>query len=86
VKEKATFSFGKNWQRFLKSIDDERIKKAKLSLPEFLRLSNLSGRSFIDIGCGSGLFSYAAFALGALMELLYIACYCAAHFLKLRNP
>lgn len=63
--EKTTFSFGKNWLSFLKGIDKKRIRSAKLSLTEFLNLKNLKGKSFLDIGCGSGLFSYAAFRLGA---------------------
>lgn len=63
--EQATFSFGKNWQRFLKSLDDERVRNAELSLAEFLGLKDLRGRRFLDLGCGSGLFSYAAFNLGA---------------------
>lgn len=31
----------------------------------FLGLDNLEGKTFLDIGCGSGLFSYAAHQLGA---------------------
>ena len=65
MNEKITFSFGKNWQNFLKSLDEDRFKNAELSLTEFLGVDNLQGKSFIDIGCGSGLFSYAAFNLGA---------------------
>lgn len=38
---------------------------AERSLTDFLRLDNLKGKSFLDIGCGSGLFSFAAFRLGA---------------------
>ncbi|MCZ6594898.1 MAG: 50S ribosomal protein L11 methyltransferase, partial [Bacteroidetes bacterium] len=60
-----TFSFGKNWQNFLKSFNDDRVKTAELSITEFLQLRSLQGKSFLDIGCGSGLFSYAAFNLGA---------------------
>ncbi len=59
------FSFGRNWQRFLESLDQDRIKIAAQSLTEFLNLTDLRGKSFLDIGCGSGLFSYAAFQLGA---------------------
>ncbi len=65
MEEKITFSFGKNWQNFLKSINEDRIKNAEISLTEFLKLENLKGKSFLDIGCGSGLFSYVAFKLGA---------------------
>ncbi|MFQ5456255.1 MAG: class I SAM-dependent methyltransferase [Nitrospirota bacterium] len=60
-----TFSFGKNWQIFLKSLNEERIRNAESSLTEFLGLKDLQGKSMLDIGCGSGLFSYAAFNLGA---------------------
>ena len=59
------FSFGKNWQRFLNSLTEERIKEAEKSLTSFLGLENLKGKTFLDIGCGSGLFSYAAYRLGA---------------------
>jgi len=59
------FAFGRNWQEFLKAVDDERIKIAEESLTEFLNLEDLRGKSFLDIGCGSGLFSKAAFNLGA---------------------
>lgn len=60
-----TFSFGRNWQEFLKSLSEERIRIAEESLLEFLKVPDLRGKSFLDIGCGSGLFSLAAFRLGA---------------------
>jgi SAM-dependent methyltransferase len=63
--EKTTFSFGQNWQYFLKSLTEDSIKNAELSLIGFLHVEDLQGKSFLDIGCGSGLFSYAAFKLGA---------------------
>lgn len=60
------YPFGKNWQRFIqKNFNDKRLKKAKSSLLEVLRLSNLNGYSFLDIGCGSGLHSLAALRSGA---------------------
>jgi 2-polyprenyl-6-hydroxyphenyl methylase/3-demethylubiquinone-9 3-methyltransferase len=59
------FAFGKNWQRFLEHLDDTRIAEAEKSLRAMLELENLNGRSFLDIGCGSGLFSLAAMRLGA---------------------
>lgn len=61
----ATFSFGRNWQIFLKSIDEERVKVAMDSLAEFLGADDLTSKTFLDIGCGSGLFSLAAYRLGA---------------------
>jgi 2-polyprenyl-6-hydroxyphenyl methylase/3-demethylubiquinone-9 3-methyltransferase len=59
------FEFGKNWQRFLLHLDDERITEAVKSLCEMLEVDDLAGRSFLDIGCGSGLFSLAAMRLRA---------------------
>jgi len=65
MKEKISFSFGKNWQRFLKNLDENNFENAEISLVNFLNLNTLKDKSFLDIGCGSGLFSYTAFKLGA---------------------
>jgi 2-polyprenyl-6-hydroxyphenyl methylase/3-demethylubiquinone-9 3-methyltransferase len=59
------FAFGKNWQRFLRMLDPERIAAAEKSLRDMLEVEDLSGKSFLDAGCGSGLFSLAAMRLGA---------------------
>ena len=65
-KNKHHFSFGKNWQDFLKTLNDEKVEEAKQSLISFIGgEENIKGKSFVDIGCGSGLFSLAAFQLGA---------------------
>ena len=65
VERGERFEFGKNWQSFLKHLDEERIRRAELSLLEMLKLPDLSGKTFLDIGSGSGLFSLAARRLGA---------------------
>jgi 2-polyprenyl-3-methyl-5-hydroxy-6-metoxy-1,4-benzoquinol methylase len=62
------FAFGENWQRFLRDLDDDRIDKAEKSLVEMLEHDNLSGKRFLDIGSGSGLFSLVARRLGAAVR------------------
>lgn len=59
------FEFGQNWSQFLASIDEERIQQAELSLKQMLEVDSLAGKTFLDIGSGSGLFSLAARRLGA---------------------
>jgi 2-polyprenyl-3-methyl-5-hydroxy-6-metoxy-1,4-benzoquinol methylase len=61
----ARFAFGKNWQRFLRYLNEERIAEAEKSLRTMLEVENLCGKSFLDIGSGSGLFSLAAMRMGA---------------------
>jgi 2-polyprenyl-3-methyl-5-hydroxy-6-metoxy-1,4-benzoquinol methylase len=59
------FAFGANWKSFVGLVDDTRIEAACCSLTAALSVTDLSGRTFLDIGCGSGLFSLAAHRLGA---------------------
>lgn len=64
-KDEKVFSFGENWRHYLSYLTESRILSASNSLTDFMMVDSLSGKSFLDIGCGSGLFSYAAWRLGA---------------------
>ena len=59
------FEFGKNWSRFLTTLDDQRIAEAERAITGMLELPDLTGKRFLDIGSGSGLSSLAARRLGA---------------------
>jgi 2-polyprenyl-3-methyl-5-hydroxy-6-metoxy-1,4-benzoquinol methylase len=59
------FSFGKNWEEFLKTFNLHKLESAKASLTDFTGLNSFKDKTFLDIGCGSGLFSLAANSLNA---------------------
>lgn len=63
--ERERFEFGKNWKQFLSSLNRQKILEAEHSLSDWLGIKDLSGKTFLDIGSGSGLFSLAAKNLGA---------------------
>ncbi len=65
VKLGERFEFGKNWESYLNNLTTEQVTIAKESLIEMIPFSNFVEKSFLDIGCGSGLFSLSAAKLGA---------------------
>jgi SAM-dependent methyltransferase len=59
------FAFGRNWQHYVdRYLDRERVEIAAQSLRELIE-EDLAGRTFVDVGAGSGLFSLCAHEAGA---------------------
>lgn len=58
--ERLFFGFGMNWASYSSGLNETRIKQAQESLEILFGESALRSATFLDIGCGSGLFSIAA--------------------------
>jgi 2-polyprenyl-6-hydroxyphenyl methylase/3-demethylubiquinone-9 3-methyltransferase len=58
------FAFGENWRNYAELIDQRRIDDAMEGLRKLFP-EGVSGKTFLDLGCGSGLHSLAALMLGA---------------------
>ena len=60
------FHFGRNWEAYSERfLDEERLAEAQRSLDDLIGAGRISGRRFLDVGCGAGIFSIAAARLGA---------------------
>lgn len=79
IDSQERFAFGANWSRFLSVLDEERITESEKSLKKMLDIETLDGKTFLDIGSGSGLSSLAARRLRARVtsfdyDSLSVAC------------
>jgi SAM-dependent methyltransferase len=59
------FKFGQNWASYAKGVGEDQIASAEIALRRLIPGGTLAGKRFLDIGCGSGLHTVAAFRLGA---------------------
>lgn len=57
------FDFGKNWAQYSELVDCDRLAAATESVQRLV--PDIPGKTFLDVGSGSGLFSLAALHLGA---------------------
>jgi predicted RNA methylase len=59
------YEFGANWKDYSEKIDDEAIAQAEQGVLKLISEDDIKGKTFLDIGSGSGLHSLAALRLGA---------------------
>jgi 2-polyprenyl-6-hydroxyphenyl methylase/3-demethylubiquinone-9 3-methyltransferase len=59
------FEFGKNWESYLKVVDESHLAEAVQRLEKLVPREAIEGKTLIDIGCGSGIHSLAALRMGA---------------------
>ncbi len=65
IKKDTRFEFGQNWNLYSKSISDVEVNLAKQGIIKLMPTKTaLDSKSFLDIGCGSGIHSIAANTLG----------------------
>jgi SAM-dependent methyltransferase len=64
LRQESHFAFGKNWASYATLVTETQIAEAVAGLRKLVG-DDLTGKRFLDIGCGSGLHSLAALRLGA---------------------
>jgi 2-polyprenyl-6-hydroxyphenyl methylase/3-demethylubiquinone-9 3-methyltransferase len=62
--ERVTFSFGRNWLSFVRSLRPEDVKRAQEDIERLLP-GAVAGKTVVDVGCGSGIHSLSFLRLGA---------------------
>ncbi|RYG38960.1 MAG: class I SAM-dependent methyltransferase [Burkholderiales bacterium] len=66
MSDELRYGFGKNWAEFIeKKLSDSIVRESVDHMRRFMKVDNLNGKTFLDIGCGSGIHSLAALRLGA---------------------
>lgn len=60
------FGFGENWAEYAQHISESKIAKAEAGVFKLVPAGDLRGKSWLDIGCGSGLHSLSALRGGVL--------------------
>lgn len=61
----SRFTFGGNWRSYSHVITDAVVSQAAASLVHLLGEEAIQGKTIVDVGCGSGLFTLAFLRLGA---------------------
>ncbi len=60
------YAFGQNWAEYVeRHFSEERVARSQQHMLSFLGVESLAGKTFLDIGSGSGLHSLAALRAGA---------------------
>ncbi|HTZ40603.1 MAG TPA: class I SAM-dependent methyltransferase [Syntrophales bacterium] len=60
-----TFSFGANWQDYLRTVSEASIQSARDDIEKWLGSTFLTNKTVLDIGCGSGVHSLVFSRMGA---------------------
>ena len=63
------FEFGENWQDYASTIDESHVQRAMESMQRLLTKDELAGRTFLEIGSGSGIHTLSALRLGTASAL-----------------
>jgi SAM-dependent methyltransferase len=89
------FKFGQNWKDYaLNALDESKLRQAQQALENLLQPHTVLGKTFMDIGCGSGLHTVSAVLLGAKQvyaldidpDCIEVTEYTISRFLKSDTP